>query len=105
LLSARDDFLDKISLKDLRSRIFSVPNFHLNLIDENLARGIVIKILSDFDIILKFSQLKYICFNLDRSFDSIYRFTEKIKKFVLENSGKINIKTIKKFINEVNLKI
>lgn len=96
LLSAEDEFLEKIKLNDLRSRIFSVPNFHLYQIDENLLRGIVIKILSDSDIVLNLNALKLICFNLERSFNAIHNFTNKIKKYVLENSGKIPISFLKK---------
>jgi chromosomal replication initiation ATPase DnaA len=100
LLSSRDEFLQNIKLKDLGSRLFSVPNFHLNQIDENLLRGIVIKILSDYDIVLSPPQLKFLCFNLERSFESIFDFTTKIQKHVSQNSGKISLSVLKKIVLE-----
>jgi chromosomal replication initiation ATPase DnaA len=98
LLSADDEFLSNIKLNDLRSRICSVPNFHLYKVDEHLLRGIIIKTLSDHDIVLNSRALKFICLNLERSYKAIHSFVKKIKKYVLENSAKIPMSFLKKIL-------
>jgi len=103
LLSVEENFLKNIKLKDLKSRIQSIPSFELNFIDEGLLNGIIIKILSDYDISLSYSQLKFISMNLERSFEMINIFTSKIKKFVFENSKKITINQIKNILNSMKI--
>ncbi len=103
LLSVEENFLKNIKLKDLKSRIKSIPSFELNFIDEGLLNGIIIKILSDYDISLSYSQLKFISMNLERSFEMINIFTSKIKKFVFENSKKITINQIKNILNSMKI--
>jgi chromosomal replication initiation ATPase DnaA len=101
LISSETNFLENIKLQDLKSRIFSIPSFALNTIDENLLKGIIIKILSDDEIILSSNNLNYICLNLERSFSTIHNFTIQIKKFISENSKQINLKIIKKILSQI----
>lgn len=95
--------LSQIILPDLKSRLTSIPLFNINHIDELLLRGVLIKILSDFQLSIDNKILDFIAKNLDKSFKMIHKLIEAIKLYVYDQKSKITIIQIKKIIEDLTL--
>ena len=88
------------SLKDLRSR---TNNFLLHTIqkpDDDLMFALILKNLSDRQIILDKKLIDYIIKRIDRSYRKIFDFIYKIDELSLKKKKPIDLKIIKEVLGE-----
>ena len=83
-----------LNLKDLKSRLNSILEAKIKEPDDQLMKLILIKILNDKQLKINPNVIDFLVSRLERSYESINLFIEKIDKFSLEKSKKITIPLI-----------
>ncbi len=91
--------INDFRLKDLKSRLSSIPMLQIDFLDKNLAYGILIKIFSDYEIVIDGQIIEYIVNHLDVSFSNIRIIVEAIKDLLFTTKEKISLNKIKKMID------
>ena len=87
-------------LKDLRSR---TKNFLLQKIekpDDEMIYALILKNLSDKQILVEKKLINYIIKRIDRSYSKIYKFIYKIDEISLKKKKSIDLKIIKEALGE-----
>ena len=87
-------------LKDLRSR---AKNFLLQKIekpDDEMIYALILKNLSDKQILVEKKLINYIIKRIDRSYSKIYKFIYKIDEISLKKKKSIDLKIIKEALGE-----
>ena len=87
-------------LKDLRSR---TKNFLLQKIekpDDEMIYALILKNLSDKQILIEKKLINYIIKRIDRSYSKIYEFIYKIDELSLKKKKSIDLKIIKEVLGE-----
>ena len=87
-------------LKDLRSR---AKNFLLQKIekpDDEMIYALILKNLSDKQILVEKKLINYIIKRIDRSYSKIYKFIYKIDEISLKKKKSIDLKIIKEVLGE-----
>ena len=87
-------------LKDLRSR---TKNFLLQKIekpDDEMIYALILKNLSDKQILIEKKLINYIIKRIDRSYSKIYKFIYKIDEISLKKKKSIDLKIIKEALGE-----
>lgn len=82
-------------LDDLNSRIRSLVSSEIKLPDDVLLYSFMVKYANDKKLIIRDRQLLYILERLDRNFDSVINFINKLDIYSLEKKQKISYKVIK----------
>ena len=88
------------SLNDLKSRM---KNFILQKIekpDDDLMFAIILKNLSDRQILIDKKLINFIIKRIDRSYDKIFNFIYKVDEFSLKKKKPIDFKIIKEILGE-----
>jgi len=83
-----------LNLEDLKSRLNSILEAKIKEPDDQLMKLILIKILNDKQLKINPNVIDFLVSRLERSYESINLFIEKIDKFSLEKSKKISIPLI-----------
>ncbi len=89
-------------LPDLESRIKSTVTAEIGCIDENFLRIVVMKQLSDKQIIIKNEVFEYLVKNMRRNFTYIKKMIDYIDKYSLELSSEISTSFVKKIFTLLN---
>ena len=84
-----------IKLKDLISRLNNCIFAKINNPDDDLIYAILIKNFSDKQVQIKKNYIEYIIKNIDRSYEKIYEFINKIDQTSLKKKRPIDLKIIK----------
>lgn len=87
-------------LPDLKSRVLSLPSVELKFPDDELLENIILKQFLDRGVKVDKEVIEFLLKRVDRSFDSIYNLVSKIDFASMENSRKITIPFVKKFIKD-----
>ena len=88
------------SLKDLKSR---TKNFLLQKIekpDDEMIYALILKNLSDRQILIEKKLINYIIMRVERSYSKIYEFIYKIDELSLKKKKSIDLKIIKEVLGE-----
>ncbi len=89
-----------IKLKDLVSRLNNCIFAQINLPDDDLIFAILVKNFSDKQLQINKKYIEYIIKNIDRSYEKIYEFINKIDQTSLKMKKPIDFKTIKEVLNK-----
>ena len=92
--------INKIILKDLKSRLDLFVNLGIDLPTDDLLRAVITKCFSDKQVVVNMKILEYIVKNIDRSYENIFKFIKEIDKESLSTGKSININLIKKVLNK-----
>ncbi|OUX53519.1 MAG: DNA replication protein [Pelagibacteraceae bacterium TMED287] len=84
-----------IKLKDLLSRLNNCIFAEINIPDDELIFAILLKNFSDKQIQIKKKYIEFIIKNIDRSYEKIYEFINKIDQTSLKRKKSIDLKLIK----------
>ncbi len=87
-----------VKLPDLKSRFKNCLNAEIKKPDDLLVHALIIKNLSDRQIILDSKLIDFICKRITRSYDNISEFICTIDKISLKKKKPINLKTIKEIL-------
>ena len=87
-------------LKDLKSRTKNFILLHIEKPDDDLIFAIILKNLSDRQIILDDKFINYIVKRIERSYSKIYDFIYKIDQLSLKKKKSIDFKIIKEILGE-----
>jgi len=86
-------------LKDLSSRLKSFYVKKINKPDDDLIVNLLIKLLYDKQIIINNPEIfSFILMRINRTYEDVHKFIEKIDKFSLEKKRELTIPLIKKLI-------
>ncbi len=85
----------KFNLEDLRSRSKNCLLLSINKPDDELMFALILKNLSDRQILIEKKLIDYIIKRIDRSYDKISEFIYKIDKISLKKKKSIDFKIIK----------
>ena len=83
-----------LNLEDLKSRLNSILEAKIKEPDDQLMELILIKIFNDKQLKINPNVIDFLVSRLERSYESINLFIEKIDKFSLEKGKKITIPLI-----------
>ena len=89
------------SLDDLNSRIRSLMSCQIKLPDDVLLYSFMVKYAGDKKLVLNDKQIIYILERLDRNFQSIIGFIDKLDNFSLETKKKVSYNSIKNILNNL----
>ena len=89
-----------IKLKDLISRLNNCIFAKINNPDDDLIYAILIKNFSDKQVQIKKNYIEYIIKNIDRSYEKIYEFINKIDQTSLKKKRPIDLKLIKEVLKK-----
>ena len=87
-----------VKLPDLKSRFKNCLNAEIKKPDDLLVHALIIKNLSDRQIILDSKLIDFICKRITRSYDNISEFICTIDKISLKKKKPINLKTKKEIL-------
>ena len=88
------------TLKDLISRTKNCLLMHIDQPDDDLMFALILKNLSDRQIILDKKLIDYIIKRIERSYDKIFDFIYKIDRISLKKNKSIDFKIIKEVLEE-----
>ena len=88
-------------LEDLNSRIRSLICSEIKLPDDLLLYSFMVKYPNEKQLFINDKQHIYILERLERNFDSIISFIDKLDVYSLETKQKVNYKIIKTIFNEI----
>ena len=88
-------------LEDLNSRIRSLMCSEIKLPDDVLLYSFMVKYSNDKKLFIDDNQLIYILQRLERSFDSVISFIDRLDVYSLETKKKISYKIIKNILDEI----
>ena len=88
------------NLPDLISRIRNCLTIGIKNPDDDLIYALLIKSLSDRQIIIDKKLIEYIIKRIDRSYEKIFLFIHKIDKLSLKKGRPINLATIKEVLEK-----
>ena len=101
IVTSRDPIVDiKFKLNDLKSR---TKNFILQKIekpDDEMIYALILKNLSDKQILIEKKLINYIIKRINRSYSKIYEFIYKIDEMSLKKKKSIDLKIIKEALGE-----
>ena len=83
-----------LNLEDLKSRLNSILEAKIKEPDDQLMKLLLIKIFNDKQLKINPNIIDFLVSRLERSYESINLFIEKIDKFSLEKGKKITIPLI-----------
>ena len=89
-----------IKLKDLISRLNNCIFAKIDNPDDDLIYAILIKNFSDKQLQIKNNYIEYIIKNIDRSYEKIYEFINKIDQTSLKKKRPIDLKIIKEVLKK-----
>ena len=89
-----------IKLKDLISRLNNCIFAKIDNPDDDLIHAILIKNFSDKQLQIKKKNIEYIIKNIDRSYEKIYEFINKIDQTSLKKKRPIDLKIIKEVLKK-----
>ena len=89
-----------IQLKDLRSRLLSLPIWQLNPPDEALLAALLSKHFSDQQILVDPSVIQYIVTRTERSFEAITSIAANIDAYALEAKRPITTALVRSWMEE-----
>ena len=98
--SSQDIKTTDVSLTDLQSRLKSFVNIPIDLPTDDLIRVVLVKNFSDKQIKFDNKLLEFVLKNINRSYEDIAKFIDKIDELSLSAGKSININLIKKALNE-----
>jgi len=90
----------KFTLKDLISRTKNFLLFDIKKPDEELMFALILKNLSDRQILLEKKLINYVIKRIDRSYGKIFEFIYKIDQISLKKKKSIDLKIIKEALGE-----
>jgi len=88
-------------LDDLNSRIRSLMCSEIKLPDDVLLYSFMVKYSNDKKLFIKDNQIIYILERLERNFDSVISFIDRLDIYSLETKKKINYKIIKDILYQI----
>ncbi len=91
--------LNKFKLKDLVSRLKTIPIIDIKDLSQPSAKMLLIAILSSNDIDLSDAKINYLANNCIRDYDAIYKISKKVISFYNEFSTEPLLSDIKEIIN------
>ena len=89
-------------LDDLNSRIRSLMCSEIKLPDDVLLYSFMVKYSNDKKLFINDKQILYILERLERNFDSVTSFIDRLDIYSLETKKKINYKIIKNILDQFN---
>ncbi len=90
----------KFNLNDLKSRSKNFLLFNIEKPDDDLIFALILKNLSDRQIIIDKKLINYIIKRIDRSYSKIFEFIYKIDEISLKKKKSIDLKIIKSVLEE-----
>ena len=88
-------------LDDLNSRIRSLICSEIKLPDDVLLYSFMVKYSNDKKLFINDNQIIYILERLERNFDSVISFIDRLDVYSLETKKKINYKIIKNILDQI----
>ena len=101
-LSRLSPFEMNWKLDDLNSRIRSLISSEIKLPDDVLLYSFIVKYISEKNLFLSDKKIIYILERLDRSFESVIKFIDKLDTYSLELKEKVTYKLIKIILDNLN---
>jgi chromosomal replication initiation ATPase DnaA len=92
--------LPKFALPDLRSRINSVRTLNLGLPDEEMIAVLLTRYFSARSLKVSGDVVDYLATRLERDFDAIRLFVERLDNYSLEVGRDITVPLVRKLLNE-----
>ena len=102
LLSRLSPFEMNWNLDDLNSRIRSLVSTEIRLPDDVLLYSFIVKYSNEKKLFISDKKLIYILERLDRSFESVICFIDRLDVYSLEMKEKVTYKSIKIILDELN---
>ena len=102
LLSRLSPFEMNWNLDDVNSRIRSLISSEIKLPDDVLLYSFIVKYSNEKKLFISDKKLIYILERLDRSFDSVISFIDRLDVYSLEMKEKVTYKSIKIILDELN---
>ncbi len=99
LMTARR--LPQFRLKDLQSRINTVPKVYISVPDEDLIFAVLTKAFQERGLIIEPRVLEFVVFRLPRSFDAVQRLIEQADLLSLIRGQKVTVPLMKKALENV----
>lgn len=90
---------DKIPLNDLRSRLLSIPVLTLKEPDDTLLKAIIQKRLSDAQITVNESVLRYTITHMERSYENVHHFCDSLITHVHGKQHNVTIPLVRKILS------
>lgn len=87
-----------IKLKDLRSRLLSLPVWQMNAPDDALLSAVLAKHFSDRQVLVDPAVVQYIAMRTERSFEAIDHVAKAIDHFALEAGRPITTALVRKWM-------
>lgn len=89
----------QFKIVDLSSRLKTFINSKINLPDDNLLVNLIMKLLSDKQIVIRNHEIfNYILKRVDRSYQKVFLLVEKIDQLSLEKKRELTIPLIKELL-------
>lgn len=98
LTSSRNPKEIQFKLKDLESRIRSIPAIQIKLPGDDLLKSVLVKQLSDRQLKVDKEVVNYVLSRTERSYSSIKNFIEEVDRFSLEEKRNITIPLVKNIL-------
>ncbi len=89
-------------LKDLKSRLLTVPEFEIFPPDDELIIALLVKNFSDLQIDISGEIIQYILKHIERSYQSVHKLINNIDFLSMSQKRKITIPLIKEALEENN---
>lgn len=90
------------SLKDLQSRLNTLPAIAITEPDDTMLRALIIKLFDDRQLMISPEILEYIVNNTERSFAYIENLVKEIDEISLAYKSAINYKVVREALNNLN---
>ena len=103
LLTSRKSILElNINLKDLKSRLLEMPKVTISLPTDEIVKGLILKLLKDKGIDIDFKLVDFIIKRIERSYEGVNNFIQKLDNVSLEKKKNISMSIIKHVLDMEN---
>lgn len=101
VLTMTHPYQDWCQLKDLSSRLATLPTFHLNLPDEAMMLALLKKNLTDCGVFVDEAVLAYLCQHIERSYATADYWVQLLERLSAEQKRNITISFIRSILNDM----
>ena len=103
LLTSRTSILElNINLNDLKSRLLEMPKVRISFPTDEILKGLILKLLKDNGGDIDSKLLNFIIMRIERSYEGVYNFIQKLNKVSLEKKKNISMSIIKEVLDMEN---
>ena len=84
-------------MKDIKSRLLEMPKVLITLPSDNIIKKLLFNLMKDKGLIIEAKLLDFIINRIERSYEGINDFTEKLNRISLVKNKKISISMLRKY--------